>query len=71
MALLELFLAAAWARVIAADVFQRVARRLLMGVIAVRSMHMAGVMAVIVRMIVVAVGAVDVRFLLHWVYSGM
>ena len=59
--------------VIAAYVFQRVARRLLMGVIAVRAMHMAVVMAVIVivRMIVVAVGAVNVRFLLHWVYSGM
>ena len=42
-----------------------------MGVIAVRTMHMAVVMAVIVRMIVVAVGAVDVRFLLQWVYSGM
>jgi hypothetical protein len=28
-------------------------------------------MVVVVRMIVIAVGAVDVRFLLHGAYSGM
>ena len=42
-----------------------------MGVIAVRTMHMAVVMAVIVRMIVVAVGAVDVGLLSHDAHSGM
>ena len=40
-----------------------------MVVIAVRAMHVA--MVVVVRMIVIAVGAVDVGFLLHGAYSGM
>ena len=40
-----------------------------MVVIAVRTMHVA--MVVVVRMIVIAVGAVDVGFLLHGAYSGM
>ena len=40
-----------------------------MVVIAVRAMHVA--MVVVVRMIVIAVGTVDVGFLLHGAYSGM
>ena len=40
-----------------------------MVVIAVRTMHVA--MVVVVRMIVIAVGAVDVGLLLHGAYSGM
>ena len=44
-----------------------------MVVVAVWAMHVTMVVAmvVVVRMIVIAVGAVDVRFLLHGVYSGM
>ena len=40
-----------------------------MVVIAIWTMHVA--MVVVVRMIVIAVGAVDVGFLLHGAYSGM
>ena len=40
-----------------------------MRVVAVRTMYV--VMHVVVRMIVIAVGAVDVGFLLHGAYSGM
>jgi hypothetical protein len=73
VALLEFFLATAGAGIVAADVFQRVARRFLMVVVAVWAMHVTMVVAmvVVVRMIVIAVGAVDVRFLLHGAYSGM
>ena len=67
VALLEFFLATAGAWVVAADVFQGVARRFLMVVVAVWAMHVT----MVVRMIVIAVGAVDVRFLLHGAYSGM
>ena len=69
VALLEFFLATAGAWIVAADVFQRVARRFLMVVVAVWAMHVT--MVVVVRMIVIAVGAVDVGFLLHGAYSGM
>lgn len=69
VALLEFFLATTRAGIVAADVFQRVARRFLMVVIAIWTMHVA--MAMVVRMIVIAVGAVDVGFLLHGAYSGM
>ena len=71
VALLEFFLATAGAWVVAADVFQRVARRFLMVVVAVWAMHVTMVVAMVVRMIVIAVGAVDVGFLLHGAYSGM
>ena len=40
-----------------------------MVVVAVWAMHVT--MVVVVRMIVIAVGAVDVGFLLHGAYSGM
>ena len=40
-----------------------------MVVVAVWAMHVA--MFVVVTMVVIAVGAVDVRFLLHGAYSGM
>src|SRR5690606_13417094 len=72
VAFLEFLLAAAWAWVIAADILQRVAYRLLMAVIAVRAVHMAVIVMIVVM---VAVGAVDVRFVAHGVtragYSGM
>nr|BFD40054.1 hypothetical protein FFPRI1PSEUD_15530 [Pseudomonas sp. FFPRI_1] len=64
MALLELLAAAAWAGVIAADVLQGVAHRLLVGVVAVRAVNMAMVMIVVV-MIVIAVRAMDMRLLGH------
>lgn len=66
VALLEFLAAAAWARVVAANVFQCVAYRLLVGVVAVRAVNMAMVVIVIVMvMIVVAVRAMDMRLLGH------
>jgi hypothetical protein len=67
MALLVFLLAAARARVVAADILERVACRLLVRVVAVRAMHMTVVMLVVV----VAVGAVNVGFLMHGGHSGM
>lgn len=64
MALLEFLAAAAWARVVAANVFQCVAYRLLVGVVAVRAVNMAMVVIVVV-MIVVAVRSMDMRLLGH------
>lgn len=71
MAFLEFLLAAAWAGVVAANVFQGVACRLLVAVIAVRAMHMAVIMVVSVIMVVVAIRTVDVFLLSHASYSGM
>ena len=68
MTLFEFLAAAARARIVAANVFQRIAHRLLMGVTAVRAMHVAVavVMGVIMLvMIVVAVRAVNVGLLGH------
>ena len=65
MALLELLLAAAWARVITADVLQRVANRLLVAVVAMRAVHMAVVVIVVVIMTVVAVWAMNMGLLGH------
>ena len=72
VAFLEFFLAAAGAGVIAANIFQWVAHRRLVGVAAVWAMHMALVVAVLmlVVMVVLAIGAVNVGFLLHGAYSG-
>lgn len=64
VALLEFLAAAAWARVVAANVFQCVAYRLLVSVVAVRAVNMAMVVIVMV-MIVVAVRAMDMRLLGH------
>jgi len=69
VALLELLLAAAGAGVVATDILERVANRLLVAVVAVRTMHVAVAVAMVV--IVVAVGAVDVGFLVHGNHSGM
>ena len=68
MTLFEFFAAATRARIVAANVLQRIAHRLLMGVTAVRAMHVAVavVMGVIMLvMIVVAVRAVNVGLLGH------
>ena len=67
VALLEFFAAAARARVIAANVFQFVAHRLLRCMAAMRAVYVTVVvvMAVAVIMIVVAVGAMNVGLLGH------
>jgi hypothetical protein len=71
VAFLEFLFATAWAWVVAANVFQGVARRFLVAVVAVRAMHVAVIMAVCVIVVVVAVRAVDVFLLGHASYSGM
>jgi hypothetical protein len=71
VAFLEFLLAAAWAGIVAANVFQGVARRLLVAVVAVWTMHVAVIMAVGVIVVVIAVRAVDVFLLGHASYSGM
>jgi len=67
VALLELFLAAARARVVAANVLQGVAHRFLVAVVAVRAVYMAVVVIVIMLMIVtvVAVRAMNMGLLGH------
>lgn len=65
VALLEFLGAATGARVVAPDFFQRVAHRLLVGVAAVRAVHMAVIVVMIMVVIVVAVWAMDVRLLVH------
>ncbi len=66
MALLEFFLAAAWARIVAANVLQRVAHWLLMSVAAVRAVDMAvAVVVIMVIVIVVAVRTMDMGLLSH------
>jgi hypothetical protein len=64
VALLEFLLAAAWARIVAANVLQGVAYRLLVGVVAVRAVDMA-VVVIMVIVIVVAVRAMDMGLLSH------
>jgi len=71
VAFLEFLLAAAWAGIVAANVFQGVLRRLLVAVIAVRAMHVAVIMVMSVIMVVIAIRAVDVFLLGHASYSGM
>ena len=75
MALLEFLAVAAWARVVAADVFQGVAHRFLVGVAAVRAVDMAMVVIMVIVlimiMIVIAVGAMNMLLLGHQVYSGI
>ena len=75
MALLEFFLAAAWARIVATNVLQGIAHRLLVGVAAVRAVDMAVVVImmimVIVIVIVVAVRTMDMGLLSHRCRSGI
>lgn len=74
MAFFEFLLAAARAGVVAANVFQGVARWFLVAMIAVWPMYVAMVMVVLVAVSVVvvmsAVRAVDVFLLGHASYSG-
>lgn len=65
VALLEFLLAAAGARIVAANVLQGITHRLLMAVVAVRAVHMAMVVIVRVIMIVVAVRAMNMGLLGH------
>lgn len=73
VALLEFLAVAAGARVVAADVFEGVAHRFLVGVAAVRAVDMAMVVIVVVVMvmIVVAVRAMDMGLLGHRFCSGI
>ncbi len=69
VALLELFAAAAWARVVAANVFQGVAHWLLVSVAAVRAVHVTVIVVmgvIMLVMIMVAVWAVNVGLLGHY-----
>jgi hypothetical protein len=65
VALLELFLAAARARVVAANVLQGVTHRLLMAVVAVRAVYMAVVVIMLMIVTVVAVRAMNMGLLGH------
>jgi hypothetical protein len=63
MAFLEFLLAAARAGIVAANVLQGVAHRLLMSVAAVRAVYVAVV--VVMVMVVIAIGAMNVVVLVH------
>jgi hypothetical protein len=76
VALLEFLAVAAWARIVAADVFQGIAHRFLVSMAAVRAVDMAVVVVVIMLVmvmivIVVAVRAVDMGLLGHRCCSGI
>ncbi|KWT04770.1 repressor [Pseudomonas syringae pv. broussonetiae] len=71
VALLEFLVAAARARIVATHIFQGVAHRFLVGVPAVRTVHMAMLVVVmIVIMVVVAIGAMNMGLLVHRFYSA-
>ena len=70
MAFLEFLVAAAWARIVATYVFQRVTHWLLMGMTAVRAMDVA-VLVVVMIMIVVAIRTMNMGLLVHRVYSAI
>jgi hypothetical protein len=65
VALLEFLVAAARAWIVAADVLQGIAHRLLRSMIAVRAMHVTVVVLMVMVVIVVAVRTVHVRLLGH------
>ncbi|CAN1599452.1 protein of unknown function [Pseudomonas mediterranea] len=73
MALLEFLAIAAGARVVAADILQGIAHRLLVGMAAVRTVDVAVVMIVVmvVIVIVVAIRTVNVGLLGHRGYSAI
>lgn len=72
VALLEFLVAATWAGIIAANVFQRVAHRLLMGMAAVWTVHMAVIVIVVVMVVImVAIGAMYMGLLVHLGISGI
>ena len=69
VALLEFLAAAAGAGIVAADILQRVACRFGRTMIAVRAVHVAVIMVMVV--IVVAIRAVNMGLLVHGSHSGM
>ncbi|GFM85186.1 hypothetical protein PSCICO_05850 [Pseudomonas cichorii] len=72
VALLEFLVAAAWARIVAANVLQGVAHRLLVSVTAVRAVDMAVLVVVMIMvMIVIAIRAMHMGLLVHRGYSAI
>ncbi len=71
VAFLEFFVAAARARVVATNVFQSVANRLLRFVVAVRAVDMTVIVVMVMRVIVVTIRAVHVGLLVHQGHSGI
>ena len=72
MALFEFLFAAAGARIVASDVFQGIAHGLLWRVAAVWAVNMGVLMVVVLMLVVViAVRAVNVGFLVHQSLSGI
>ena len=69
MTFLEFLSAATGAGVVAADILQRVACRFGRTMIAVRAVHVAVIMMMVV--IMVAIRAVNMGLLVHGGYSGM
>ncbi|GFM64955.1 hypothetical protein PSCICJ_10730 [Pseudomonas cichorii] len=70
VAFLEFLVAAAWARIVATNVLQGIAHRLLVSVAAVRAVDMAMLVIVMVMiMIVVAIRTMDMGLLVHRGYS--
>ena len=70
VAFLEFLVAAAWAGIIAANVLQGVAHRLLMGMAAVGTVHMA-VIVVMMVVVVIAIRAMYMGLLVHLGISGI
>ena len=68
VAFLEFLVAAAWARIVATNVLQGIAHRLLVSVAAVRAVDMA-MLVIVMVMIVVAIRAMDMGLLVHRGYS--
>ncbi|KPW50003.1 Repressor protein c2 [Pseudomonas syringae pv. coriandricola] len=68
VAFLEFLVAAAWARIVATHVLQRVAHGFLVRVTAVRAVDMA-VLVVVMIVVVVAIRAMNMGLLVHRVYS--
>ena len=66
VAFLEFLVAAAWARIVATNVLQGIAHRLLVSVAAVRAVDMA-MLVIVMVMIVVAIRAVHVGLVAHGV----
>jgi protein-S-isoprenylcysteine O-methyltransferase Ste14 len=71
VALFEFFQAAARAWIVTTHIFKWIAHGFYMGMTAIGAVYMSLFVTVIMVVIVLAVWAVNVWFLLHEVYSGM
>ncbi|BAP80111.1 repressor protein c2 [Pseudomonas sp. MT-1] len=70
VALLELFLAAAWAGIVPTDILQRITHRIV-AVVAMRAVYMPVVLVCVV-VVVIAIGTVHMCFMVHrYCYSGI